>query len=61
MKLQSEQVLHGDNSRLWVDQWYDTLILTMYKLDLVSTLPWAYSVPPWSRTYVYDRLMGYKK
>lgn len=55
MTQQGEQVLYN-NMRLWIDQWYDTLIISMFRLELIKTIPWldANGNRKWSRTYLYE-------
>lgn len=60
MTQQSEQVLYGNNQRLWIDQWYDTLVITMYRLELINTIPWlnANRERKWGRMYQYEHLLA---
>jgi len=50
--------LLGNNERMWVDQWYESLIFTLQILDLIKTHP--LNLTNISRTVLYEKLASYK-
>lgn len=49
-------------SLLPVDMWYDSLIIVMYELRLIKSLPWGNAYGHFqSRTYLMKNLSKYQK
>lgn len=61
MKQRMERYMaFGHNEREWIDQWYDSLILTLRCLDLIKHHPLPTGIK-WNRQRLYDRLTSYRK
>lgn len=51
---------YGHNDREWVDQFYDTLIKSLLRLELIKAHPLPTGTK-WNRQRLYDTLTSYKK